>query len=266
MSALSPTLPRLILTRPSAQAGAWLAALTEAGFEVAQLPLIDIELLPAPKSATLLDLQRFDAIFFVSRNAIDGLLAWVGLDALQSSHARLLCPGPGSAQALRALGLAPDRITAPPEHATQDSEQLWQVAQSQLPLGDAFRLLVVKGEDSNSNSSSSAARPNWLAAQATAQGASVEQIIVYRRRAPDFTVAQAELAQAAAQDGSVWIFSSSQAIAHLTAALPDSTWQNARCLATHPRIASSAEALGFQTQLAQPSLNALVHQLRQLAL
>ena len=72
MSSNSPL--RLILTRPKPQAASWETALAEAGFDVALLPLIDIQLCPAP--AALPDLQACNAVFLVSRNALDGLLAW----------------------------------------------------------------------------------------------------------------------------------------------------------------------------------------------
>ena len=253
---------RLILTRPKPQAAGWETALAEAGFDVALLPLIDIQLCPAP--AVLPDLQACDAVFLVSRNALDGLLAWYGQAAILAAPVRWLCPGAGTAQQLLALGIPATRIAQPPAEAPQDSEHLWQALQSQQPLQAGQTLLLVKGEDQGEAVPQNS-KPNWLASQAQQLGVHVQTACTYLRSAPDFTVAQAELAQAAAQDDSIWLFSSSQAIAHLAAALPDTTWHNARCLATHPRIASSAKALGFQAQLTQPDLNAMVHQLRHLA-
>ena len=88
MSSLKPL--RIILTRPAPQAQAWETALHEAGFDVSGLPLINIALLPAP--ASLPDLAQMDAVFLVSRNALDGLLAWYGAAALQNAALRWLCP------------------------------------------------------------------------------------------------------------------------------------------------------------------------------
>ena len=43
----------------------------------------------------------------------------------------------------------------------------------------------------------------------------------------------------------IWMFSSSEAIAHLQALAPGARWDAGRALATHPRIAERATALGF---------------------
>jgi uroporphyrinogen-III synthase len=43
----------------------------------------------------------------------------------------------------------------------------------------------------------------------------------------------------------VWLFSSSEAVANLRALLPDQSWQQARAVATHPRIAQAARDAGF---------------------
>ena len=51
--------------------------------------------------------------------------------------------------------------------------------------------------------------------------------------------------EAASADGSVWLFSSSEAIANLAAWLPGQDWQRARAVATHLRIAANARKLGF---------------------
>jgi uroporphyrinogen-III synthase len=258
-----PTLaqPRVILTRPAPQAPAWATALTEAGFDVALLPLINIQLLAPP--AELPNLANYEAVFLVSRNALDGLLAWNGPAALQAANCRWLCPGAGTAQALLDLGISPRHIVQPAANAPQDSEHLWLALQAQqtgqaLPAGS--RLLVVKGSDAAHRAARPDA-PNWLGQQAAAQGVQVTSINSYQRSAPELTVAQAELAQAAAQDGSIWLFSSSQAIANLAATLPEQNWAATPCLATHPRIAQTAAKYGFHAQICPPNLNDIAHAL-----
>ncbi len=52
-------------------------------------------------------------------------------------------------------------------------------------------------------------------------------------------------AQRAAGDGSVWLFSSSEAIANLGRLLPQQDWSGARAIATHERIAQAARNAGF---------------------
>jgi uroporphyrinogen-III synthase len=76
---------------------------------------------------------------------------------------------------------------------------------------------------------------------------------------------QAQAAQAAT-DGSVWCFSSSQAILHLAQALPAQSWVKARCLATHDRIAQTAQTLGFgQVHLTRPQVSDVLRSLECLA-
>ena len=257
---------RLILTRPKPQAAGWETALAEAGFDVALLPLIDIQLCPAP--AVLPDLQACDAVFLVSRNALDGLLAWYGQAAILAAPVRWLCPGAGTAQQLLALGIPAARIAQPAADAPQDSEHLWLALQSGRPLQAGSRLLIVQGQDQPTSPSlppPNLPPPNWLGQQAAALGVQINHISSYQRSAPNFTVAQAELAQAAAQDGSIWLFSSSQAIANLAAALPDTRWTGTPCLATHARIAAAARALGFTTHECQPQLNDIAHALHQIS-
>jgi uroporphyrinogen-III synthase len=43
----------------------------------------------------------------------------------------------------------------------------------------------------------------------------------------------------------IWMFSSSEAIDHLQALAPEAHWHAGRALASHPRIAERARALGF---------------------
>ena len=64
---------RVIVTRPKSQAGKWVDALRQAGHEALAFPLIDI----APASNPLAIVQawsqmaRYDAVMFVSANAVD---------------------------------------------------------------------------------------------------------------------------------------------------------------------------------------------------
>ena len=96
--------------------------------------------------------------------------------------------------------------------------------------------------------------------------AEIEEREFYERRAPQWSAEQQAQAAQAATDGSVWCFSSSQAIAHLARALPDQNWAEARCIATHDRIAEAAQALGFsKIQRARPSVADVLRSLECLA-
>ncbi|OIQ67941.1 bifunctional uroporphyrinogen-III synthetase/uroporphyrin-III C-methyltransferase [mine drainage metagenome] len=84
-----------------------------------------------------------------------------------------------------------------------------------------------------------------LAQRLQQAGAHVEFVVAYQRGAPVWGEAQRVLACSAASDGSVWLFSSAEALAHLHRLLPDQSWRAARAVATHPRIAQAARELGF---------------------
>ena len=249
----------VIVTRPSSQAQEWLTALSEARFEVAALPLIQIALLDGLQLPEPLPLADYSAILFVSPNAVAGFLHNFALPA----DALLLAPGPGTARALLQAGAPATRIVQPDGSQQFDAAALWQTLQARCELDAQFKLLIITGEDDSASFNGGSAA--WVAGQVAALGAYSAQLAVYRRSAPEFTVAQAELAQAAASNGSMWLFTSSQAIQNLQAALPDVDWRGAYSVATHPRIAQTARAAGFSVHECLPTLNDIVHTLHQLA-
>ncbi|MSQ56762.1 MAG: uroporphyrinogen-III synthase, partial [Limnohabitans sp.] len=77
------------------------------------------------------------------------------------------------------------------------------------------------------------------------QGIRVDAVASYSRAIPHWNLDQQTQAQFATHDGSIWIFSSSQALDHLAKLLPHQSWHLAKALATHERIAQSAKQLGF---------------------
>ena len=103
------------------------------------------------------------------------------------------------------------------------------------------RVLIVRGAGSDGV----AGGRDWLVAQLTDVGARVDQVAAYRRLAPTLDDAQRARANAAAVDGTLWLFSSSEAITNLRQCLPDVNWRAARALVTHPRIGDAARAAGF---------------------
>ena len=192
-------------------------------------------------------------------------------------HMRFLAPGPGTAQALQTAGVPAEQIDSPPPDAGQfDSAALWAVVGSRDWHG--ARVLLVRGHtddgppapdaalDSSGNSPinssvdatpdalvhlpiESAAPRDWLLQKWQAAGCHVDVVNVYERRAPELTAEQLQLAKAASGDGSVWLFSSSEAVANLVgnAALAKTDWTRARAIATHPRIAQTVHAAGWGT-------------------
>jgi len=272
---------RVIVTRPETDAQAWLTAIQMAGHEAVYLPLIEIG--PAP-DAHAVDLawqqwSRWQAVMFVSAQAVRMFFAQrphqVPLEtkhSLQdstyvlerSAGPRYWATGPGTRQALLDAGVAANCIDAPTADSAQfDSEALWQVVQPTLTK--QAPVLIVRGyedaSDTNAPTTSHAnpspgpsnnqtanlqgAGRDWLAQQIVETGARVEFVVAYSRRPPKWSAQQFDMAEQAASDNSVWCFSSSQALLHLQAQLPDLQWDQARCITTHARIAQTAREVGF---------------------
>lgn len=269
-------LHRLIVTRPEREGAPWVDALQAAGWPAQSLPLIEVAEPGDP--ATLAALHRWrqdwpgmDALMFVSAAAVQHFFEGVKpSDASFRTHTRFWAPGPGTAralaQSLKRLGLAADRIDAPAHDAAQfDSEALWPVVQPQLRPG--HQLLIVRGQsgDALPSAGPSPLEPplpgqgrDWLIHQCQSAGVQVQACVAYERRAPVCSATARGLLMAAQGPGSVWLFSSSEALDHLFAWAPEARWTQATAVATHPRIAQRAHDAGFgsvvQTRPALPDV------------
>lgn len=241
----------VLVTRPLAQAAGWVERLRERGIDAESLPLIEIAPLDelAPLQAAWRALAESTLVVFVSTNAVEqffaarpAALAWPdGVDAG--------APGPGTAQALRDVGVSPASIVSPDADAPSfDSEALWERLRGRDWHG--ARVTLVRGDGGR----------EWLAARLREAGARVDVVSAYRRVVPAFTGAFRERLDAAlANDAAAWLFSSSEAIANLGQAAGRDRWRGARAIATHPRIAARARELGFGDVLeAGASLDAVV--------
>lgn len=236
----------VIVTRPRREAQQWVQSLQEAGWAAQALPLIEIA---PPDDPVALQHCRAradgcDALMFVSAQAV---AAWFGDAALAAGRLpRCWAPGPGTARALRRAGVPLALIDAPRDDAPQfDSESLWAVVAPQLKAG--FRLLIVRGGSQGQDSEGMGNGREWLARQCEAAGAQVAWCMAYLRRAPVWNETTRRAARGHAHDGSWWLLSSSEAVAHLATLCPGTDWAQARALVTHPRIAQAAQALGFGT-------------------
>jgi uroporphyrinogen-III synthase len=240
---------RVVVTRPRQEAERWAARLRARGHEPLVLPLMAIgppkDLQPLREVAA--HLARYAAVMFVSANAVQGLFAL----APRFDGPRAWAPGLATRDALRAAGVPRERIDTPAEDAQQfDSESLWQQVGGQLQAGD--RLLLVRGGDSEGRSQGR----DWLAQQLAQRGVAVDTVVAYVRAAPAWTGEECAAGARAAEDGSVWLFSSSEAAGNLPALLPAQSWARARAIATHPRIAQAVRALGFgRVQEARPAFD-----------
>lgn len=251
---------RVLVTRPANEAQAWVAQLRDRGFDAVSLPLIDIAPVTRPEALDALwaGLDAFRAVMFVSGNAVRhfvarrpaGAAAWPPLT-------RAWATGAGTRHALVDAGLPAGQIDSPPDEAVQfDSETLWAEVSSQVRPGD--RVLLVRGADSAGESGSGR---DWLADTFRSAGAQVQTVAAYVRVLPAMSDAQLREAVSGAAGGA-WLFSSSQAIANLQVLLPSQSWNAARAVATHPRIAEAARRADFGVVCeSRPSVDAVARAL-----
>lgn len=266
---------RILVTRPEPQASAWVADLRQRSLDAHALPLIQITAPanPAPVQALWHALPRFRLLMFVSPAAVHWFFRLRPAGLLWPAHTLAATPGPGTARSLldegQAIGLQASHLICPAEQAEQfDSEALWPLLS---PLDWAGQhVAIVSGGDQQE-----VRGRHWLAEQWQTRGAQVQAVLSYQRGAAHWTAAQQTLArQALSQpDTHVWLLSSSQALANLGAhhlpALglaqpPD--WPRVRALATHPKIADSALALGIgHITACRPTLEAVAQALRSMS-
>ena len=267
---------RVVITRPAGDAFVWVSALETAGHTALSLPLIEVGPAadPQPVANAWTHWPEWDAVMFVSAQAVRYFFQQpprAGMNEQWAVGPRCWATGPGTHKALRDAGVPEACIDSPSADAMQfDSEALWQRVGAQVTAGQ--QILIVRGNDveeatgTPDESATAGTGRDWLAQQIQANGAAAHFVVAYERRRPNWPAAQQAMARQAAEDGSVWCFSSSQAIRHLGMALPDTAWSQARCIATHARIAETAQALGFgEVYLARPSVGDVLRSLESLA-
>jgi len=247
----------LLVTRPAPEATAWVQAVQAAGWPAEALALIEISpaLDPQARHQAHQQAAGCDALMFVSTQAVRHFCSPDG----PPITARCWAPGPGTAAALQAAGIAPEQIDQPPANSAQfDSEALWAVVQPQLHSG--HRLWVVRGQSADGRLGR-----DWLEQQCRAHGGQVHSCVAYSRRAPQWDAGTAERVREWVRNGAVWLFSSSEAIQHLQQLLPDGPWAQSVALVSHPRIAASAKRLGFGEIMAhRPTIDDLLRALSEL--
>jgi uroporphyrinogen-III synthase len=244
--------PRLIVTRPAAQAGAAVAQLRARGIDAVAVPLIAI--VPLADDAALVALWRSLAaqrlVVFVSANAVLRFVAARPAEAPWPESTLAAAPGPGTAEALRAAGVPESAVVEPAADAAQfDSEALWLQLQGRDWQG--ARVVVVRGETGR----------DWLGERLADAGADVHSLAAYTRALPTFDADAARIVEAAAAhpEAWLWLFSSSEAIGHLQTVAGPGRWSGSRAIATHPRIAARARQAGFaEVQEVEPGLDAVV--------
>ena len=243
---------RVVVTRPENEARHWVQSLRERGFDALAFPLISISASdrPAELVGAWRRLATFDAVMFVSGNAVRHFFSAAPAQTSWPANSRAWATGPGTRDALLDAGVPIGLIDAPlPEAVQFDSESLWQ--QVAVQAGPGKRVLIVRGGDTDGGLGR-----DWLAEHVQGAGAQLDVVVAYLRRAPKPD--PAVLQQLAAGE-SVWLFSSSQGISNLCALLPRQDWSRSRAVATHPRIAQAARSAGFGVVCeSRPGLDAVV--------
>jgi uroporphyrinogen-III synthase len=232
---------RIIVTRPAAQAQAWVRDLRERGLDALALPLIAIGAAADPQlvRGAWETLAQHSLVVFVSPNAVEQFFAAAPDGAHWPAGTLAGSPGPGTTRELRARVVPSAAIVEPAADAPQfDSEALW--AQLSARPWQGRSALIVRGDGGR----------DWLADTLRGAGARVELLAAYRRVASKPDAAQRALLCAAvdAPAEHLWLFSSSEAIDRLAAMRPDldaGAWRHAHAVATHPRIAERARLLGI---------------------
>lgn len=261
---------RVIVTRPEHEAGPWVSGLQAAGHETRVWPLIELGPVadPRPLQAAWQRWSQWQAVMFVSAQAVRHFFALQPAAAQAHDGPRCWATGPGTQRALQAAGVAAQRIDTPPAASAQfDSEALWQQVGAQVHT-DA-PVLIVRGADAAPGALTGEPQGqgrDWLGQQLQARGVPVQWLAAYERRCPRWHEDQCHAARLAARDGSVWLCSSSQALQHLQRLLPETDWSHARALATHARIGQTATALGFgQVRCTRPLLDEVLASLESFA-
>lgn len=269
----------VVVTRPEPEAGAWVEVLRSQGWAAQAWPLIHIGDPQDPALRHALAHWRAqwpacDGLMFVSGSAVQRFMNSPDLVRPAITPAtRFWAPGPGTARvlahALGALGLPADRIDSPPSDAAQfDSEHLWPVVQSQV--GPGKRILVVRGRSDGQADAPEGGLAghgrDWLLARCREAGAQVEVCVAYERRPAVFDTPALQRLAGLSAPGSVWLLSASEAVAALPGRAVGIDWSGACAVVTHPRIAETAQALGFgRVVQARPVLPDVLRVLESLA-
>ena len=227
----------IVITRPARQAAGLAQQIAALGGRPLVFPAITI--LPPADRAPLDRVQRelasFDYAVFVSANAVE---YGVGDPSSWPSHLVAFAPGPGTAAALAAVGIAAARIPT----TTMDSEGL--LALPELADAAGKRIAIFRG---------SAGR-DALRAALVARGATVVQVDCYRRGRPDAGAAGLVEAWQERRVDAMTI-TSSEGLENLWAIL--GAEGRGRLAATptfvpHPRIGERARALGLAQVIVTP--------------
>lgn len=167
-------LPKVLVTRPTSQAQPLMVALSEAGFDPIAQPFIKIQLFNQSSKSNLVDrirstlakIEQYDACIFISTNACDGFIYWLGLQHL-SRLKSIRCFAIGHATCARLKHYGVNSVLT---SQAMNSEALLEL--DELKTVKNKRILIVRGEGGR----------NYLRNVLQQREATVDYLEVYRRQ------------------------------------------------------------------------------------
>ncbi len=237
---------RVLVTRPAERAGDLLAALQTRGAETLHIPMLEIAPLAdsqlTPARQRVLDLDRYDALIFISVNAVH-----YGADLIDAfwpqwpARQRYYAIGAATAGALTARGLSAPTPEVDADHS-MTSEAL--LAQPSLQSLQHQRIAIVRGLGGRET----------LAETLRARGAQVDYIECYQRQAPALDPQNfLNLLEDASINASV--INSGESLENLSTLLPDKHWLfQQTVIVPSERVAALAAKLGYANTI--PAQNA----------
>lgn len=187
-------MPRLWLTRPTAQAADTAQAFSALGFDVLPVPVLEIRPLADADSqqrirSQILDFDQYDAAIFVSQNAARLGAGWLADFWPQLPlHSRLLAVGAATAQCLREAELP--TVGAPALDSAMNSEAL--LALPELQQLEHRKVLILRGRGGRT----------LLGDSLAARGARVDYCELYERAVPAEAL---DTVRAALARGPAWL-------------------------------------------------------------
>ncbi len=219
----------ILVTRPARQAGAFARKVAAIGGVPVIFPAIAIAppADPEPLARAQAALAAYDLAFFVSANAAE---FGVPPPGTWPPHLAVYAPGPGTAEALAALGIDGVRVPA----TTLDSAGL--LALPELAQLRGKRVVIFRGDTGREE----------LAAALSARGAAVDQVPCYSRLKPSGTRGLDD-AFAEGRIDAVTL-TSSEGLDNLWSQVAPATrsrWVAVPTFVPHPRIARHARDAGL---------------------
>ena len=238
---------QIVLTRPLGQSMRLGELLSQQLPELKQiqLPLLSIVPNENPQDAKRLQdlLPNIHLAVFVSPNAIECTMRLLKAD--WPTTVPIAVVGGGSVEALERRGITSEngyQIYYPQEPENWDSEGLWAELQKTSMSWAGKHILFLKGAGGRA----------WLSEQFLRSGAQIHHLETYRRVPLSKDAPVWQTLKNAEAKSSACLITSSEGLRHLADVLKDSLpwgqeWLNvATMICSHPRIAQTAEELGFK--------------------